>query len=185
MAATFGFAWFICHADEQQTGASLSLSITQKLVEQLLKQETCLPASVFRIFKKYEKYDGEEPEPLEDECLELLKSVVAKFAKVYIVIDGLDELSRESRVHAIKTIEALLSSRAYCVMTSRTGERDLKCSFDPCATRLKVGASEPDIWTYLENHISKPCPLRDVILTNGEGFEKEIITAISRNSDGM
>lgn len=137
------------------------------------------------MYKKYEKYDGYGLEPLEEECLELLKSVAAKFPKVYVVVDGLDELSHDSRVHAIKTIEALLSGGAYCAITSRTGEPYLEHSFSKCATRLKIGASEPDIWRYLENHISEPCPLANVISANGQRLREEVIAAISRNSDGM
>lgn len=140
---------------------------------------------MFRIYKKYEKCDGEETELLEDECLELLKSVVEKFPKVYIVIDGLDELEQEARLHAIKTIEALLSSRAYCAITSRTGEPDIEHSFSQRSTRLKIGASEPDVWTYLENHISKPCPLANVIAPDGQSLKADVIATISRNSDDM
>lgn len=163
----------------------MSLSITRKLLQQLLKQDANLPASMFRIYKKYEKHDSEEPELLEEECLELLKSVVAKISRVYIVVDGLDELNHDSRAYAIKTIEALLSSGAYCMITSRAGQPDLEQSFSKRATRLNIGASEPDIWTYLENHISEPCPLASVISANGQGLREEVIAAISRNSDGM
>ncbi|KAK2754787.1 hypothetical protein FQN54_006680 [Arachnomyces sp. PD_36] len=184
-AANFGFGWFICHIDEEQSGTQLSLSITQKLLQQLLKQETTIPANVFRIYKKYEKYDGEELEPLEDECLELLKSVVAKFSKVYIVIDGLDELRREVRTHAIKTLEALLSSHAYIVITTRTGEPDIEQSFCRRASRLNIKASEPDIWTYLENNISKPSPLATVLSSHNQGLKEETISTISQNSDGL
>ena len=182
---TFGFAWFICHCEEQQTGAALSLNLARQLLQQLLKRDTCFPAAALQIHQKYEKYESEEPIPLENECLELLQSVAAGFPKVYIVIDGLDELSGDSRGHAIKTIQALLSTHVYCAVTSRPGEQDIERAFSQLTSPLKIGANASDIRTYLEAHITKPSPLADVISATGPALKEEIISSILKSSRSM
>jgi Cdc6-like AAA superfamily ATPase len=140
-----GIAYIYCNfrRSEEQKLDDLLASILKQLSETL----PSLPKAVRELYERYKT-----KRPSTDELLRALQSLATSYARVFVVVDGLDECERGCRMRLIE--EAFNLQARYGVnifMTSRflpeiTDKFDKFCSFEIRATR-------EDIKRYLDNHI--------------------------------
>ena len=111
-----GVAYVCCsYKDaEQQTPANLVAALFQQLLLQCL-------SDVHEVVESYREHSKRQSRPLLNELLDLLRSVIRAFSKVFIVIDALDECPEENEVrltfiHAIKK----LAPRSNVLVASRS-----------------------------------------------------------------
>jgi hypothetical protein len=130
-----------------------------------------------------------------DECLELLKLVVASFSEVFVVIDALDECprtedSRERENFKGTTRDRFLSAvqtlvpKIHLLVTSRPMP-ELESVFEG-VTQMAVSANEDDVKTYLDAQIKREREsgrLKDLLEVHG--LKEEIVKTVSEKAQGM
>lgn len=153
-------------------------NLLTSLVCQLAFSEPALSAE---LADSYEAHGSGAIRPSHAECLQLLRSIVSRSAKVFLIIDAFDEYPEEWRDQLVTELQHL-QPRLNMLITSRdlpTIEHLLSE-----AVRLDVRAESDDILQYLRERIASSWRLKshadkDPTLCN------RISTTIAARADGM
>ena len=154
---------------DQQSTTNLFGSLLQQLVRR--------SSSVLdKIVELHREHTSKETRPTANDFLKILQSEMARFSKVFMLVDALDECTEnnDTRDAVLTNFQHLLSSsNAHLLTTSRhvIGMG----SYFPGAVRLEIRASDIDIRKYLEaqilkesrlaRHISKDASLQELIVS--------------------
>jgi hypothetical protein len=150
-----GTAFVYCDWDQrdQQTPFNLIKSITRQLVDRRLTSADSAESRL-EVANFLEKH---KPTPSLKDYLTFLSSVVGKFKRVFIIVDGLDELYDSHREGFVKVI--LEISNIQLFVTSRDHISPTK-EF----TTLEIRSNPKDIEAYIEFRIDEsPLALKDSI----------------------
>ena len=149
------------------------------LLKQFAQEQSLLPDGVKIL---YDQHKDRGTRPSFDEILRVLHSVIATYSRTFLVVDALDECSvaEGCRTRSISEIVCLQTTcRASLFVTSR---------FIPEITEkfkhnvsLEIRASNADVRTYLDGHISQ---LPAFVRRNPE-LQEEIKTDIVNAVHGM
>ena len=123
--------------------------LLMSLVCQLTFPEPALSADLADF---YEAHGSGAKRPSHEACMQLLRSIVSRYTKVFLVIDAFDEYPEECRDLLLTELQHL-QPRLNMLVTSRdlpTIERLLSE-----AVRLDVRAGSDDILRYLRERIAK------------------------------
>ncbi|KAH7159361.1 nucleoside phosphorylase domain-containing protein, partial [Fusarium sp. MPI-SDFR-AT-0072] len=149
------------------------------LLKQLSRGWHCLPESVNSFYGKHKK---NATRPLVEEVSATLQSVVELYAKVFIIVDALDECQTldDCRGKLLSEIFKLQSRFTVNICATSRPISDITNVFDQ-ALCLVIHATKDDVALYLEKHMGT---LRLVVKTNPR-LQEQIKTEISDAVDGM
>ncbi|KAJ6467478.1 hypothetical protein DFH09DRAFT_832865, partial [Mycena vulgaris] len=131
--------------------------------------------------KLYQQHLEKHTLPSLDEMRDVLRSEIAGSAKVYIVIDAVDEYPEDSRRILLGSL-AVMGSAVNMMLTSRphiTPDTSL-----PNLKALELRANDDDVRKYLDAHIQMSSRLSKHVQTRPE-LREEIHSKIRSSVDGM
>ncbi|KAJ7291361.1 ankyrin repeat-containing domain protein [Mycena rebaudengoi] len=137
------------------------------------------PISV-SVQKLYQKHQKQRTRPSLDEVREIVRSAVAEWSRVFIVIDALDEYPEAHRCILLDTLATI--GAVSLLLTSRPNIAPE--SFFPTTPVLEIRAREEDICRYIEAHIQTSSRLSKHVRVRPE-LRVEIESKIISNVDGM
>ncbi|KAJ7288474.1 ankyrin repeat-containing domain protein [Mycena rebaudengoi] len=129
----------------------------------------------------YRHHHDRRTRPSLDEVHELLRLAVARYSKVYIVVDAMDEYPEKQRSILLSKLSALGVS-VNLMLTARP-----HINVDPSLPHVQtveISASEHDIRQYVDAEISKSTRLSKHVRNRPE-LRDEIEEKIIHNADGM
>ncbi|KAJ7117091.1 hypothetical protein C8R44DRAFT_983359 [Mycena epipterygia] len=129
----------------------------------------------------YERHSEQHTRPSFDEIYGVLRSAIADWSKVYIVVDALDEYPEHWRRILIEKL-AVVGPTVNVMLTSRP-HITLNVSL-PNFETLDIRANNEDIQRYVDERIRLSSRLSKHVETRPE-FRQEIHTKISSSVDGM
>lgn len=172
-----GIAYIYFNAKRQVE--QILTNLIESLLKQLAERQTSLPGVLKDLFERHQK---QRTKPQLNECLQALKSVVAMFSKVFIVLDALDECQeaggcREGFISEVFKLQQ--NSRASLFATSR---------FVPAITDkferakiLQIRAKKEDLQVYIHHFMERLPRIARQSSTLCEEVKEGILNAV----DGM
>jgi ankyrin repeat domain-containing protein 50 len=174
------FAYYNYQSPEMQE----SSQIIPALIKQLCRKKDSVPPGFLRI-----KQDSLNPSTLGNQ--ESFIAVAQEFEECFLLMDGLDECSREKRHHVLGFLSAIVKSlpRAKIFVTSRR-ETDLIRAFEQMRTpMIEVEAKnvEEDISTYVTYEIERLCNGYNgkKLYVKSKALEQKIIETLTAKAEGM
>lgn len=128
----------------------------------------------------YQQHSEKGTRPPLAKIHEVLSSEVAKWWKIYIVVDALDEYPEDDRKILLKYL-ATLAPTVNLMLTSRPHMTLLSI---PSTTILEIRAPDEDIRSYVNQRIQYHTRLLRHVQASPE-LREDIIAIIVRNVDGM
>jgi hypothetical protein len=174
-----GIAYLYCDFRQQDQQKA------QDLLAGLLKQLSQCPSSLpEKVNSLYNQHKPRQTRPLLHEISEALRSVVAIYSRVFIIIDAIDECQEAggNRARFLKEIFNLQTSCKANVFATSRFVPDIMEKFDGHLS-LEIRASEEDIQRYLEGHMTELRPF--VTRAENRKLLEEIVHVISHTVDGM
>ncbi|KAJ4217437.1 hypothetical protein NW757_014641, partial [Fusarium falciforme] len=152
-----GIAYIYCNfrRQDEQKAADLLASLSK----QLAQRQTSLPKSVKDLYDEHQK---NRTRPSFDEISGTLHSLAARYSKVFIVVDALDECrtSHDSRTRFLKEILKLQDNVVANIFATSRPSEEISNYFSKGLSRT-ISATEGDILTYLNAKISLRQPDMD------------------------
>ena len=170
-----GIAHIYCNYKETQN--QVAEKLVSKLLQQLLQQTHQIPKDIEAL---YEDHVKAEMRLGREEALAALRSVAKSFARVFIVIDALDEC-HPAILHSF--IRPLIKIPDICVLVSSRDLPSIERCFASCR-RLEIRANEADIRSYVQDHIEEEVELADFV-NEDENLREKIVGMLVQRSCGM
>ena len=175
-------AYIYCnYKDKEQTSVNLLGSLLQQVVRQSRISN--------EIKRCHERHTNEKTRPSVREYSELLRSHLRIFAKVFLIIDALDECSEKDRTRDqllsclpsssnSKTSKLELEPYLHLLVTSRPHITDIPDTFSNSAC-LNISGKDQDIKIYLDERIREEKRLKDFVQQDSKLGEsiRDIVTA--------
>ncbi|KAJ6546724.1 ankyrin repeat-containing domain protein [Mycena vulgaris] len=130
----------------------------------------------------YDNHHERSSKPSLDEILQILRSAIAEYSKVYLIIDALDEYPEPQRNILLEYLSTMIGPTINLMLTSRP-HIALQPSF-PKLDILEIRAAEDDICRYIEMRVLKSPRLSKHVRTRPE-LHGEIRSKILTNVEGM
>lgn len=145
---TVGVAYIYCNFQNKH-GAE---DMIQSLLKQLSQGQPSLPKAVKDL---YERHRPKQTRPWLQEISKTLKSVVAIYSKVFIIVDALDECQASNRCRKTLLSEIFSLQAATGVNFFATSRHipEIKEQFNGTLS-LEIRAHDEDVRRYVEDHIS-------------------------------
>jgi hypothetical protein len=174
---TVGIAYIYCNfrRKNEQKIDDLLMSLLKQLAEGQ-------PSLLSKVKELYYRHETRRTRPSLDEISISLQAVTALYSRVFIIVDALDEcqVSNDCRQRFLSGLFHLQTKTgAKLFMTSRFIP-EITEKFNE-ALRLEIRASDQDVRTYLDGHMSR---LRKFVLHNPK-MQEEVITATIQAAKGM
>jgi hypothetical protein len=172
-----GIAYLYCNFRRQHEQKPEDLIAS--LLKQLLQKLSSISDSVKIL---YNKHKNNQTRPSLDEMLKTLESVIATFSRVYIIVDALDEcqLFGGYRPRFLSNILSLQTRTGARLFATSRPIPDIEKPFKNCLS-LEILASDEDIQTYLNGHMSQ----LPTFVLNKPKLQEEIVTEIVKAVKGM
>jgi hypothetical protein len=129
----------------------------------------------------YQRHCEKRTTPSLDEVFNILSSVIAKYSKVHIIVDAIDEYIEAQRQILVKYL-AIMSPTINLMITSRPHITPDGCL--PNLNSLEIRANEDDVRRYVDAQISLSSRLSKHV-QNRTDLREEIDSKIIRTVDGM
>ena len=154
---------------DQQSAANLFGS----LLQQLVRRSSSVQDGIVDLHREH---TSKKTRPTANDFLRVLQLEMARFSKVFMLVDALDECTEnnDTRDAVLTNLQHLLSSSNARLLTTSRHVIGME-SYFPSAVRLKIRASDIDIRKYLETripresrlarHISKDASLQELIFS--------------------
>ncbi|KAM0231634.1 hypothetical protein ACHAP5_011003 [Fusarium lateritium] len=155
-----------------------------QLLASLLKQlAAALPDLPAEVKSLYIKHQQGRTRPCLQEILSALNSVAAKFSRVFVIIDALDETGSSREAFLIELSRLQQQHRINIFTTSRHDTEIMNDNEAPFKnlTKLEIVAASDDLQIYVKGNLRwLPSSIR-----NGTTLPQEIVTGIAKSVDGM
>lgn len=173
-----GIAYVFCNfrRQDEQTIDHILLS----LLKQLAQAQSALPEAIAEL---YHRHRVEKTRPQLEEILKVLQSVTdSHYARVFIIIDALDECSAYDGCRS-RLLSALSNLRDTCnanVFATSREIPEITDEFDKDMS-LEIRASKEDVKRYLDGHLLHlPSFVR-----RSSDLQREVVAEIVDSVDGM
>ena len=167
------------YCDYRRQDEQTPLNLIASLTKQLLQHQDSVPEDVMKI---YELHRENKTRPRFAEMLEMIESTMTHSARLYIIVDALDELGNAGHVRQtlIGHLRQLQNLYHFNLMTTSRYIPSLDFDFHQPLC-LDIRASVEDVRRYVEGHILElpNCVKRDSAL------QKIIADAIVDAGEGM
>ncbi|KAH8726741.1 hypothetical protein GQ44DRAFT_613477, partial [Phaeosphaeriaceae sp. PMI808] len=200
-----GVVYIYCNYQRQadQSTSILLAAMLKQLVQD--RPSIAEPVSIL-----YDKHRPRATRPTLEEMLSTLRTVLANYSRVYVVVDALDECLQQDRRQLLKTLRDLQSNASLCLMATARFIPDIVEEFTEMP-KLEVRAGDADVKRYVVGQIGRlpRCIQRDdnlqvliqdkiveavdgmfllarlhVDLLLDKGTKKKVITALEHLSGG-
>jgi len=171
---TVGIAYLYCHYRWQREQRLADLF--SSLLKQLIQKQLSIPKSMRNL---YERHEDEQTRPSFDEISKVLHSIIADYARTFIIIDALDEYHGDRRKFLLEMFN-LQAKTGVNLFTTSPFIPEIEKEFEGCLS-LEIRASDEDVKKYIDGHISQ---LPSFISRNLD-LQREIETEVTRAADGM
>lgn len=153
--------------------------LMSSLLKQLASNSPPLPQVLSKLHEKHAK---KQTRPTLEEISTALRTVTAIFARVFIIVDALDEcqVADDCRTRFLQQLFSLQTQQRSSVFATSRHIPDIKKEFLNSLT-IEIRASEEDIGRYVESAVSR---LPKFIGERGD-LQTEITQTISQIVDGM
>lgn len=175
-SSNIGLAFIYCNYKERD-GQTLT-NLIASLVQQLVQRSSTIPDDVRAL---YAHHNHQRTRPGFEEYSRILRSLIATFTDVYIVVDALDECDWSNGAR-MKLIKELQESSANLLCTSRH-LGDIEQSFANYS-RLEIRASDTDVTKFLQARISEEGSLVE-FCGRDKTLEGTIVEKIIEKANGM
>jgi hypothetical protein len=147
---TIIYAYLVYKEHTQQT----PLHLISSLLKQLIQRRT---SNLDNARSLYQRHESQHSQPTLDDIIECLNVEISCFSRVFIVVDGLDELSEEdgTRSEFLKVMQ-LLTGPINLMVTSREIP-SIMIHFEE-ARHLTIRAHDDDVKGYMRSHIPRWYP---------------------------
>jgi hypothetical protein len=155
-----GIAFIYCNYKEQtqQTVTHLIASLLKQLV-----QDCSVISDNVKSF--YHSHQDRGTDPTFDEFTKILEAEIKAYAKIFIVVDAVDECteSSESRIKLLKALRSLAKLGVNLMVTSRDLP-SIEQHFRE-ALRLHIRATDEDVEKYVQNRLVNYSGLENLLDT--------------------
>lgn len=174
---SIGIAYVYCNF--QRRNEQRIDDLLASLLKQLAQRSSFLPVSVKDL---YDRHNNIQSRPSLQEISDTLHSVTAKYSRVFIIVDALDECQASDSCRSRLLSELFNLQKRHKTNTLATSRfiHEIVDRFQ-VALRLEIRAREEDVQTYLDYHMS---PERAFLRKNPE-LQKKIKRKIVQAVDGM
>lgn len=170
-----GIAYIYCDFRRQDEQSAIQL--LSSLVKQLAQGLASFPATVKKLYEHLKN----SRRPTMEEISAVLHSVAANYAKVFIVVDALDECqSGGVRTRLLREAFNLQTKTDTNIFATSRNNPEINKRFEGGIT-LKVRATDEDVERYLEDKVLALPPF----VSNNPELCREIKTKIVERVDGM
>lgn len=152
-------------------------SLTSALVRQLSDQCEILPLSVLDLYEKHQ--DNDRPLRL-DEIVLVFADVLAKFSRVYLIVDALDECLESTRKELLSHLSELQRKTGMKILTTSRPTLNFLKEFGDC-DQLDIKAEPEDVQQVLQMLIDKA----DTFLTSNVELRNKVAEVIASAVGGM
>ena len=172
-----------CYCDYSQADTLETTNILGTIIKQLLGK-TDIPGELEQKIDRCYKdgVSGPSFEQLDD----ILVSAVALFSKVYIVLDGLDECSRQERKEVLSTLQKLgeLETVIKVFIASRD-EIDIRRAFAAeCYIHVSEDDITPDVTRFVKEAVALKLQSGELVVCS-DTLVQDIVTALVNGARGM
>lgn len=174
---TIGLAYIYCNYQRQNEQKADSL--LANLLKQLAERRDSLPESVKTL---YNQHKNQRTQPLYTEIQRTFQSVVAIYARVYVIVDALDECQTSDGCRRTFLSE-LFDTQTRCGMNLLVTSRfipEIIDRFKGCID-LEIRASCEDVERYIDGHLEELL----AFVHRNQDLRHEIKRGISNAVDGM
>lgn len=174
-----GIAYIYCNFRRHDEQKIYELLAT--IVKQLAESQPSLPASIKDLYNGHKQ---KRTRPTHEEILTVLNALVAKYKRVFIVVDALDEcqVADHCRVRFLSSISDIQKKHGINLFTTSRFIPEILDYFKcPNTISLEVRASPDDVALYIKNNISQ---LPSCVQESQE-LQGEIVKGICDSVDGM
>lgn len=171
---TIGIAYIYCNfrrQDEQKLDNLLA-----SVLKQLAESQPSLSSTMKDL---YNRHETKRTRPSLKEISDTLQVVAKSFARVFVIVDALDECQVSSRSDFLTEIFSLQTKCGSNIFATSRFMPDISERF--IGMRLKIQASNQDVQRYLNGHMSQ---LPGCVLRSSE-LQDEIKSKIIEAVDGM
>lgn len=172
-----GIAYLYCNYRRQHEQKLVDLFVS--LLKQFVQEQPSIPDSVKTL---YDRYKNKRTRPSLDEISGVLQSVVAKYSRVFIIVDALDECQASDGCRQ-RFLASLFNLQAKCKINLFATSRpilSIEKEFEG-NSKLEIRASEEDVRRYLDSHMFR---FPGFVVRSLE-LQEEIKTYIVKAVDGM
>jgi Cdc6-like AAA superfamily ATPase len=179
--STTGLAYVYCNfqrRDKQKIDDLLA-----SLLKQLAERYPSLPESVKDL---YDCHKDKPTRPSVEEISSTLHSVVAKYSRVFIIVDALDECQASDgcRTRLLWELFNLQKRHGSNILATSRFIPEIVDQFKGSSESLEIRANREDVERYLEGHIGELGELRSFVRGNRQ-LQTDIKAGISEVVDGM
>lgn len=173
-----GIAYFYCfyNCREQQSTTNLLLVLLEQLLPNRPRRR--FPARLPRHIQKW-GYESTTSPPSLVKIMESFKKAIAQYARVFLVIDALDECEAQERTALIEEIFKLQTDNKVHLFATSDPNPDVERMFTNTPS-LEIKASPEDVRSYLEGRMDK---LPDLVKED-PAIKEEIKDAIIKAAPG-
>lgn len=155
------------------------LNLLGSLIQQMAQQRAGISPELEAL---YEKHVDRKSKPDLDEMVAILRSEAARFSKVFIVVDALDECtnSHGSQDILVGSLQNLCSNTNSNLLVTSRFLPGVTCKFEDCC-ELEIRAEAEDVKSYVLGNITR---MPKFVMRNME-LQDAITNAIAKAVDGM
>lgn len=185
-----GLAYVYCRHSARDPAVAILRSMLSQLVYQRTDVSQSL-ANLYSAHKAYSKGSSIKQVSLQD-CKQALKTEMARFKTVYVVVDAFDECAENDGGEDLPGTRATLltafeefSDMINLFVTSRAGSPDLTdvgCDNESRWRKIQMIASNKDIASYVKGRISRSRVLRSYM---DESLSQEMQQTVAEKAAGM
>ncbi|KAJ7239382.1 hypothetical protein B0H12DRAFT_1136112, partial [Mycena haematopus] len=168
------------YLNHKETGAHTVANLIASLCKQLLVDKP-IPSTVSDM---YLRHFSRGTRPSLDEILEALRSIMAKYDKIYFVVDALDEYPEDERNVLLEYLSTITLGPPIINLLMTSRPNITLTPFFSDVILLEIRAVDDDIRQYVETHIKKSSRLSRHVQSRPE-LRDEISSKIIKNVQGM
>jgi hypothetical protein len=174
-------AYMYCFGQDQ--GAQTAEALVGSLIKQMVLRKTP-EGRVPNIVEDLYQTIGLNGKPSLGTLVKLLRSVTELFAQVFIVVDGIDEVEKDTLQKLLEgVLEIIPHNRTKFLISSRPSDSQIS-KYLSNGFKISVKALEADVCEYLTRQINRNENLQ-VLIGNDPLFIKDMISEISQQCQGQ
>ncbi|KAJ7249187.1 hypothetical protein B0H12DRAFT_1122246 [Mycena haematopus] len=168
------------YLNHKETDTHTVLNLVASLCKQLLVDKP-IPSTLMEM---YLRHSPRGTRPCLDETLNALRFVMAEYAKIYLVVDALDEYPEDERNALLEYLSTITLGPPIINLLMTSRPNITLTPFFSDVNVLEIRATNDDIRQYVETHIRKSSRLSRHVQTRPE-LCAEISSKIIANVQGM
>ena len=168
------------YCDYKDQAAQTASNLLACLARQIIGRPQELPQQLAALHKDLEQQNGR---PSFDELKRLLVAFCKQFARIYIVVDALDECKAHERRLLLPVLKSLEEASTKLFVTSRPNHEDIVQNFGH-ASQISIVTPELDLRQYIKERIEERADFVNSLRLSLE-LNEEITSTISARASGM